>query len=157
MKARKLESLGVLAGGLAHDFNNLLYVVMGNISLAQDDLKPEIGVSESLKDAEEACIKAKELTARLIIFSKGGDPVKKKIPIGDLLKNTVISALEGFNIKSKISIPDAISQVNIDEGQIKQVFSNIVVNEREVIDDNGQLTVSCEKIDIVITFDANNG
>ena len=148
LKDRKLESLGALAGGLAHDFNNLLYVAMGNISLAQDDLKYETGTSESLKEAEEACIKAKELTARLITFSKGGDPVKKTIPLGDLLKNTVISALKGFNIKSKISIPDAIRQVNIDEGQIKQVFSNIVVNAREAMDDNEQLTVSCEKIDI---------
>ena len=77
-----------------------------------------------------------------------GNPVKKKIPIGDLLKNTVVSALKGFNIKSKISIPDAIRQINIDEGQIKQVFSNIVVNAREAMDDNEQLTVSCEKIDI---------
>jgi len=147
-QAQKMESIGILAGGIAHDFNNLLYVVMGNISLAQDDLKYETGTSESLKAAEEACIKAKELTARLITFSKGGDPVKKKIHICDLLKNTVISALKGFNIKSKIFIPDAIRQVNIDENQIKQVFSNIVVNAREAMDDNEQLTVSCEKINI---------
>jgi len=148
LKARKLESLGALAGGLAHDFNNLLYMAMGNISLAQDDLKYETGTSESLKAAEEACIKAKELTARLITFSKGGDPVKKKIPIGDLLKNTIISALKGFNIKSNISIPDAIRQVNIDDIQIKQVIRNIVVNAKEAMDDNGQLKVSCENIDI---------
>jgi len=147
-QAQKMESIGTLAGGIAHDFNNLLFVVLGNISLAQDDLKYETGTSESLKAAEEACIKAKELTARLITFSKGGDPVKKKIPIGDLLKNTVISALKEFNIKSKISILDAIRQVNIDEGQIKQVFRNIIVNAREAMDDNEQLTVSCEKIDI---------
>jgi PAS domain S-box-containing protein len=148
LKARKLESIGKLASGIAHDFNNLLYVAMGNISLAQDDLKSKTEASASLKAAEEACIKAKELTARLITFSKGGDPVKKKIPIDDLLKNTVISALKGFNIKSKISIPEAIRQFNIDEDQIKQVFNNIVVNAREAMDDNEQLTVSCENIDI---------
>ena len=41
LKARKLESLGALSAGIAHDFNNLLSVVMGNISLAEDDLKPD--------------------------------------------------------------------------------------------------------------------
>ena len=147
-KAQKMESIGMLAGGIAHDFNNLLYVVMGNISLVQDDLKPEIGVSESLKDAEEACIKAKELTARLITFSKGGDPVKKMMSIDNLLKDTIISASSGSNLKSNISITDAIRQVNIDDNQIKQVVRNIFVNAKEAMDDNGQLKVSCENIDI---------
>ena len=147
-KIRQLESIGVLAGGIAHDFNNLLYVVMGNISLARDDLKSEIGTSENLKAAEEACIKAKELSARLIVFSKGGDPVKKSMSIDNLLKNVVISALNGSKIKPKIFITDAVKQVDIDEGQIKQVIRNIVVNAREAMDDNGQLTVSCKNIDI---------
>ncbi len=36
----KLESLGLLAGGIAHDFNNLLTGIMGNASLALDDMPP---------------------------------------------------------------------------------------------------------------------
>jgi signal transduction histidine kinase/ActR/RegA family two-component response regulator len=147
-QSHKMESIGRLAGGIAHDFNNLLYVVMGNISLAQDDLKPEIETSESLKEAEKACIKAKELAARLITFSKGGDPVKKMMFINDLLKDIVISVLSGSNIKPEISISDDLRQINIDEGQIKQVVRNIIVNAREAMDDNGHLKVSCENIDI---------
>jgi PAS domain S-box-containing protein len=148
LKARKLESIGTLAGGIAHDLNNLLYVVMGNISLAQNDLKLEIEMSESLKEAQKACIKAKELSARLITFSKGGDPIKKINSIDDLLKKTVATALSGSNIKPEMSISEDIRQVNIDKGQIKQVVHNIVVNARETMDDKGQLKVSCENIDI---------
>ncbi len=147
-QAQKMESIGTLAGGIAHDFNNLLYVVMGNISLAQDDLNLEIETSENLKEAEKACIMAKELTARLITFSKGGDPVKKRMPINGLLKDMVVSVLSGSKIKPNFFIADAIRTVNIDEGQIKQVVRNIVVNAKEAMDDNGQLTVSCENVDI---------
>ncbi len=147
-QAQRMEAIGTLAGGLAHDFNNLLFAVMGNISLAQEDLKPEIGISESLKAAEHACIKAKELTARLITFSKGGDPVKRISSIGDLLKNTVVSALSGSDIKPEISMADDIRQVNIDEGQIKQVVRNIVINAKEAMDGNGQLKVLCKNIEI---------
>ena len=148
LKAQKLESLGILAGGIAHDFNNLLYVVMGNISLAQDDLNFESEVSENLQAAEEACIKATTLSAQLITFSKGGDPVKRMMSIDNLLKDTVLSALNEFNLKSNISLADSIRQVNIDENQIKQAIRNIVVNAKEAMDDNGQLKVSCENFDI---------
>lgn len=149
LKAQKMESIGTLAGGIAHDFNNLLYVVMGNISLAQDDLNLDSGTSESLKEAEQACIKAKELSARLITFSKGGNPVKKMMPINGLLKDMVVSVLSGSNITPKISIADTVRNANIDESQIKQVVRNIVVNAKEAMNDNGQLTVSCENVDIV--------
>ena len=148
LKARKLESLGVLAGGIAHDFNNLLYMAMGNISLVQDDAELEIKFAENLRAAQEACLKANELSARLMTFSKGGDPVKKLRSINNLLKDVVVSLLSGSNIKPRISIADDIRQAYIDEDQIKQVIENIVVNAREAMDDNGQLTVSCENIDI---------
>ncbi|MCK4768007.1 MAG: hypothetical protein KAS28_06405, partial [Desulfobacula sp.] len=92
--------------------------------------------------------KAKELTARLITFSKGGDPIKKINSIDELLKETVASALQGSNIKPEIFIPDDIRQVTIDEAQINQVFRHIVVNAREAMDDNGPFKVSCENIEI---------
>ena len=147
-RSRTLESIGTLAGGIAHDFNNLLFAVVGNISLAQDDLKPESEASKSLRAAEDACFKAKELTARLITFSKGGDPIKGMMPIDNLLKETVVSSLQGSNIKSTVSIPDDIRPVNIDEGQIKRVVGHIVVNAKAAMADKGTLKVSCENIEI---------
>jgi len=84
----------------------------------------------------------------LITFSKGGDPVKKMMSIDDLLKETVVSAVSGSNIKPKIFIPDDIRQVTIDEAQIKQVVRHIVVNAREAMDDNSSLKVSCKNIEI---------
>ncbi|MCK5685157.1 PAS domain S-box protein [bacterium] len=148
LKSRKLEALGALAGGIAHDFNNLLYIVMGNISLVQDDVKSEPEIVENLKAAEEACVKAKELSARLITFSSGGDPVKKPMFIDDLLKEVVVSTLKGFNVKSEVFVTDAARQVNIDEFQIKQVFRNITVNARESMGDSGRLTILSENVNV---------
>ena len=148
LKVRGLESLGILSGGLAHDFNNLLYVVMGNISLVEDDLKPETETSKNLIEAQEACIKIKELISQLMTFSQGGDPVKEISSIGDVVNDAVTSSLRGFHVQQEIFIPESIRQVDIDKTQIKRVVRNIVTNAREAMGENGKLKVSCENIDI---------
>jgi len=69
--AKKLESVGLLAGRIAHDFNNLLTSVVGNLSLARMEMKPGSKAFENLVKAEKASIQTKELTAPLITFSEG--------------------------------------------------------------------------------------
>jgi PAS domain-containing protein len=76
-KAVRLESLGVLAGGLAHDFNNILMGVVGNLSLAQAMVRPEdAGLTARLSSAASACARARGVTNQLLTFAKGGAPVK---------------------------------------------------------------------------------
>ena len=77
-KSARLESLGVLAGGLAHDFNNILMGVTGNLSLAQAMISPDnTALLARLTNATAACARARGVTNQLLTFSKGGAPVKK--------------------------------------------------------------------------------
>jgi len=62
LKVQKLESTGILAGGIAHDFNNILTAILGNITLAKMYAKPEDKVYDRLGKAENACMRAKDLT-----------------------------------------------------------------------------------------------
>ena len=133
LKTKKLESLGTLAGGIAHDFNNALTSVLGNISLARIDTKPGSKVFERLTEAEKAALRAKDLTARLITFSKGGEPLKQEVFVGGLLKDSVESVLSKSEINCEFSIPDDLRPVVIDEGQIRQVIRNVVTNSVEAI------------------------
>ncbi|MBL7178350.1 MAG: PAS domain S-box protein [Desulfobacteraceae bacterium] len=147
-QAQKMESIGTLAGGIAHDFNNLLSIIMGNISLAEDDIRPEVGISENLKEAQKASMQAKELTARLITFARGGAPVKEVTSIGDLVNDSVGFALSGSNINCEFSIPDNIQAAEIDKEQMKQTIQNITANAREAMDGKGTIRVYCENITI---------
>ena len=158
LKTGKLESLGTLAGGIAHDFNNILSVILANISLAEDDIKPELGSSKFLKEAAKAAIRAKDLSARLITFSKGGKPVKKVAPIGELVTDSVNSTLSGSRIDYEFSIPVDLSPVEIDQGQMKQVIHNIAMNAQEAMTacavaaegraGEGKIKVYCENITV---------
>ena len=95
LKAQKLESLGVLAGGIAHDFNNLLTSIVGNISLAGYHRQNPEMVAQLLSEAESAAVQAKSLTQQLLTFAKGGEPVKKIIRMGDLIRDAVGFATRG--------------------------------------------------------------
>jgi len=79
IKAQKLDAMGVLAGGIAHDFNNYLQGIMGFILLAQHDVGENGKAKNSLKEAQKIIFQSKELSSRLITFSKGGEPIRKKI------------------------------------------------------------------------------
>ena len=74
--ANKLASLGLLAGGIAHDFNNILMAVMGSVSMARATLPPG-AATRALEEAEQACVRARQITWQLLTFSRGGVPVKK--------------------------------------------------------------------------------
>jgi len=147
-QAQKMEAIGTLAGGIAHDFNNLLSVILVNLSLAEEDIKLQIGTSKFLKEAEKASMRAKDLTSRLITFSKGGEPVKKAASITDLVKDSVTSTLNGSDIDCEFSIPDDLSPVEIDQGQIKHVIHNIVINAREAMTGEGTIKVFYENVTI---------
>ncbi len=71
LTSQKLESISLLAGGIAHDFNNLLAGVLGNISLARTELSDEHQADESLRNAERALLRAKDLTQQLLTFARG--------------------------------------------------------------------------------------
>jgi CheY-like chemotaxis protein len=147
LKAQKLESIGILSGGIAHDFNNLLSVIVGNIELAKDDIKFEVGVSGFLTEVEKASIQAQELTKQLITFSKGGAPVKKTGSIGDLLKETTDFSLSGSNVKSEFFFPDDLWLVEYDEGQMSHAIKNIIINAVESMPDGGTIDVRAENFD----------
>jgi signal transduction histidine kinase/CheY-like chemotaxis protein len=158
LKVQKLESLGILAGGIAHDYNNLLTCIMGNISFAtqiEDEEirvykeKPAGVVLECLIDAEKATLRARDLTKQLTTFSKGGIPVKALVPdIGELIRESVDFALRGSNVKCEYSLPDGLFSVEADRGQITQVLDNIVINADQAMPTGGLLSVGAENLTI---------
>jgi PAS domain S-box-containing protein len=146
LTARKLESVGTLAGGVAHDFNNLLAVILGNISFAKMLIDPSNKIYERLTDAEEATIKGKELTYRLLAFSRGGDSSKKVASLKGIIKDSAGLTLSGSNIKCTFSFPDDLRQVEIDEEQIRQVIHNIVINAKETMSGGGEIKIRADNI-----------
>jgi ligand-binding sensor domain-containing protein/signal transduction histidine kinase/CheY-like chemotaxis protein len=147
LKAQKLESLGILAGGLAHDFNNLLTGILGNISLAKMYTDKDSKLYKRLNEAEKASFRAKDLTLQLMTFAKGGAPIKKPVDLKKLLKDTVEFSLSGSKSKSEFNIADDLLIVECDEGQISQVISNLIINADQAMINGGKIEISASNVE----------
>lgn len=146
LKVQKLESVGLLAGGIAHDFNNILTAVIGNLSLAKLYANPNDKIFSKLEETERASLRAKELTRQLLTFSKGGEPIRKTMFIGELIKDSTIFALRGSNVRSEFSVSGDLWAVEVDEGQISQVMHNLIINADQAMPEGGIVRVSAENI-----------
>lgn len=142
LKIEKLESLGVLAGGIAHDFNNILTGIKGNISIAKVFLDNTHRSYKPLAEAEKASMRAGELAHQLLTFARGGEPMKKVVSLQHLVNEALSFALRGSKIKAILDIPDSIHAVEADEGQISQVFNNLIINATQAMPGGGELTVT---------------
>ena len=117
----KLESLGTLAGGIAHDLNNILTVISGNIGLAQLEAPSQGGsLSSFLSKAGQAAQHAAHLSSQLLTFSKGGAPVKKVVPVSQLLKQSAEFSLYGSNIRADFDLGANLWKAEVDAGQMSK-------------------------------------
>ncbi len=133
LKARKFESIGILASGFAHDYNNLLCAIMGNLSLAKLSISPDDKGFGFLTEMEKATVQASELTRKIATFAKGGEPVIEPVTITPLLKHWVEHALNGSEVRSELSIPHDLWTIEIDKYQIGQVIHGLLLNALEAV------------------------
>jgi signal transduction histidine kinase len=148
LQAKKLEAVGMLAGGIAHDFNNLLAVILGNIELLKDNIKPPVGISDFLDEIKTASLQARELTKQLITFSKARSPVKKIGSIEGLIKNTINLNPLRSNFKIEYFFLRNLWFVEFDEAQMKYALNSLIVNAFEAMPEGGPIYVRAENFEI---------
>ena len=149
IKAQKLESLGLLAGGIAHDFNNILTSILGNITMirqSRDGVLPEN--VELITEAEQAVIRARELTQQLLTFAKGGLPVKRPADVGRVVSDAARFAVRGSASRLELDIPPALWIADIDSGQISQVVQNLVLNADQAMPNGGVIEITAQNLEL---------
>jgi nitrogen-specific signal transduction histidine kinase/ActR/RegA family two-component response regulator len=149
-KAARLESLGVLAGGLAHDFNNILMGIVGNLSLAQGMVsQSQAQLATRLSSIAAACARARGVTNQLLTFSKGGAPVKTTASISELVTECTRFTLSGSPVAAQFEISPDLWSADVDAVQIGQVIQNLVLNAMQAMGPRGGVvTASLQNIEL---------
>lgn len=148
LRVQKLESLGILAGGIAHDFNNLMTVVLGNVQLAMMGLPANHISYPLLRVVLQSVEQTKDLTSRLITFSKGGYPVKQISDVSGVLQKVIRKMVKGTGVRVAFDIEKDLWSAKVDENQIRQVFYNLTMNAIEAMPEDGTLTVQAGNTEI---------
>jgi PAS domain S-box-containing protein len=134
-QTQKLESLGVLAGGLAHDFNNLLVGVIGYGSLAQQSLTPNHPACAFLNHVLKAGEQAATLTRQMLAYSGKGRFLIERLNLSELISeiNDILQHSISKNISQHYELARDLQLVEADRGQMQQVLMNLVLNAAESI------------------------
>ncbi|NWJ49062.1 MAG: PAS domain S-box protein [Chloroflexi bacterium] len=151
LKAKNLESLGVLAGGIAHNFNNALTGVTGYISLAKVELEETSDAYDYLTEAEKATQHVAELAQRLVPFANGGAPIKQKVKLENIIKTTTSFMNQNSRWKYIFDLPSALWSVLADPTQIRDALQNLIKNALEAMPEGGIIEVKAANV----TLEAN--
>lgn len=155
-RAERLESLGVLAGGVAHDFNNLLHAVLGNIDLALRDLPEAFAVRGAIANARIAAARASDLTDQLLAYAGRGEITADEVDINEMVGEVsdVLKVSVSQRAILNISLAPDVGYVLADPGQIMQVVHNLVANASDALATNaGLITLRTSAIDTDIELD----
>ena len=134
-QARHYDTLAILAGGVAHDFNNLLTSILGNTSLALDQLPPLTPVRELLEAAVIASHRGAELTRYLLAYTGKGRFVSRRLEWSRALSKLrhVLERSVPNNIHLEFSLAPGLPEFLGDPVQIDDVILNLVVNAGEAM------------------------
>lgn len=145
-RARRLEAVGKMAGGVAHDFNNLLAVVLNYADFVADALPGDSPHQADLAEIRRAGERGASLTRQLLIFSRREVATPGRIDLNDVLGNLekLLRRTLGEDVALRIVPAPDLHAVEADAGQVEQALVGMALNAREAMPEGGSLTIETE-------------
>ena len=148
LQARKLEAVGVLAGGVAHDFNNILAVIIGYAELTMDKMAPEDPLQKNLEKILDAAQRSSNITRQLLAFARKQTIAPVLLDVNETVENMLkmIRRLIGENIDLAWQPKKNSCRIMMDPSQLDQILLNLCVNARDAIEGIGKITIETDAV-----------
>ena len=148
VQTQKMESVGLLAGGVAHDFNNLLTIVIGNLDSVERRLArvpPETvaALSRPIAAAMQGARRAASLTQRLLAFSRQQMLSPQQVDLNRLVGglSDMLTRTVGEMIRIETIRGSGLWPTFVDQSQLENAIVNLVVNARDAMPKGGRITI----------------
>lgn len=137
--ARKMESIGTMAGGVAHNFNNILYVITGNAELAMDFAADKALARKCLAEIMTAALRGADLVKQILTFSHKSDHRYKRIDGVAVIEETIrfLKSMVPSTVDIRADLPPSEIPLAADPAQIQQVLMNLCLNAAREIEERG--------------------
>jgi signal transduction histidine kinase/CheY-like chemotaxis protein len=135
LQTQKLESLGVMAGGIAHDYNNLLQSILGNIELASLKLNPDSPTFKYITNAMTSGKHAAQLTNLMLTYVGKGLIAKKALNLNELVRENaeMLKTAASTAVEVELYLAEDLADILADEANIQQLIMNLIINAAESI------------------------
>ncbi len=157
-QARKMEAVGLLAGGVAHDYNNMLGVILGYTEMAMNKVEAAQPLHTDLQHILNAAKRSADITRQLLAFA-----LKETIvPVALDLNTNVERILDMLRrlIREDINLAwmPAVGEcpVKMDPIQVEQILMNLCLNARDAITGVGKVTIETGSVVIDEDYCANH-
>ena len=147
-RKQKLESIGVLAGGVAHDFNNILAIIRGYAEIGQLESGFNDAIMQKFSTILQAANRGINLTGQILDFARDKPSETKPVNVTSIVDEVYNLIKPSFPRTIKIVLEKNIdANILADEGKLHQIFMNICTNSRLAMPDGGELVISIKKAD----------
>ncbi|SMP50154.1 PAS domain S-box-containing protein [Desulfonatronum zhilinae] len=154
LQAQKMESLGILAGGVAHDFNNLLHIMAGHVQHLLQGGPEEHPDSVRLRAVAKSIDRAAALVRQLLLFGRKAEFSRRKVDlnheveeVAKVLRQTIPRMIDVRLILAKNLWP-----VGADPVQVEQVLLNLAANAADAMPDGGVILIETENVELDAEF-----
>lgn len=143
IQARKMESVGRLAGGVAHDFNNLLGVILGQTEIALDELGEDHPVHGILREIKQAAQRSTDLTRQLLAFARRQTIAPRVLDLNQTVDAVLplLRRLVGDRVELSWTPDEDLWRVKVDPAQIDQILANLCLNARDAVGGKGRIEI----------------
>ncbi|MBI1807102.1 MAG: response regulator [Ignavibacteria bacterium] len=153
LRTQRLESIGILAGGIAHDLNNVLAPIMMAVQVLKHHFK-DGKMQQMLATLESSARRGADIVKQVLIFARGADGERGLLQPKHLIHEIENIVRETFpkSIELETHVENDLSLINGDSTQLHQVFLNLCVNARDAMPSGGMLTLEAKNASLDENF-----
>jgi len=157
-RTQKMDTVGMLAGGVAHDFNNVLTGIQSAAALARLDLTVDHNAQTDLAEIERQCQRAGALVRQLLAFARRQPLAQRSLSVNQVVLDveSLLRRVIGEPVKLQTELAEDLWTISGDPAQLEQVLMNLCVNARDAMPEGGTLTVRTRNAEIDAEFAAQH-
>lgn len=146
LRAQRMESIGILAGGIAHDLNNILAPILMSIALLKLKVPDNPSVQKQLDQLAGNAQRGANLVKQVLAFGRGVEGQQVLMQPKHIAREIEQIVADTFpkNVKFELECGNDVSTVTGDPTQLHQVMLNLCVNARDAMPNGGRLSLKLE-------------